>query len=338
MVLIDSVYVNNSSGLILLSYLIEKIKKNKMDLFFLFDKRTEEFFRKDENLINKIFISNSYFERKNFYKKHKNDFSHILCFGNVPPPIKMNSKVFVYFHQRLFLNIPDNFSLKMKVVYKIKQLIINYYKSNTNYWLVQTKSIQISLAEKYYKGSLNNIKILPFYPPINFESFSVKRLNNSFLYVSSSFTHKNHEQLIYAFCEAYEHLKEGSLCLTVPDSDIQLCNLIIEKNRQGYPIKNIGFIPREQLAKIYLSHEYLIFPSLSESLGLGLLEAIDGGCKIIASHLPYTFEVCEPSLTFDPLERDSIKNAIITAVSEKLPISKKLVSNDINQLFLLLTE
>ena len=114
--------------------------------------------------------------------------------------------------------------------------------------------------------------------------------------------------------------------------------MISEKLELGYPILNVGFIDRQKLVELYLSHEYLIFPSLSESFGLGLVEAIDCGCKVIVSDLSYAYEVCKPSLTFDPYNIKSIENAILTAIDGNLPHSEKIISNDIEQLISLLMD
>lgn len=338
MILLDAVFINDGGGLVLLKYLVEELHKRKLKVCYLFDARVKEDFLKNGDLDNVFFIQNSMIERRKFYKAHLHDFSQVLCFGNVPPPIRLNAIVSVYFHQRLFLDTPKDFSFKSKLMYGLKQWILKYYRFNADYWLVQTNAVQLGFAKKYLNDNISSIKVLPFYPPLDFEYNIVDRLRHTFLYVSNSSPHKNHEKLIISFCEAYDEVNKGSLCLTVPFTDVKLCNLIKEKISQGYPITNAGFVDRANLANLYLTHEYLIFPSLSESFGLGLAEAIDGGCKVLASNLPYTFQVCEPSLSFDPLDRVCIKNAIITALNENLPISKKLISNDINELILLLTE
>src|SRR5690606_28796151 len=140
------------------------------------------------------------------------------------------------------------------------------------------------------------------------------------------------------FCFAYDIEKKGNLTVTVPESDIDLCELIYRKNALGYPINNVGFIDRESLIELYLSHEYFIFPSLAESFGLGLVEAIDGGCKIIAADLCYTYEVCEPSLIFNPHSVESMRNAIVTAVQNELSYAQKLIENDISKIMQLLAD
>src|SRR5690606_24485337 len=175
-------------------------------------------------------------------------------------------------------------------------------------------------------------------PSLEFSNYYIKRAPGSFFYVSNSSPHKNHHKLIESFCLAYDEIKKGSLTITVPNSDLELCDFIKSKINLCYPIKNVGFIERQKLVELYLSHEYLIFPSLAESFGLGLAEAIDGGCKIIAADLNYTYEVCEPSLVFDPYSVESMKNAIVTAVQNELSYAQKLIENDISKIMQLLAD
>lgn len=337
MILIDSVYINNGGGLVLLQYLVDFIESQSINVFYLFDKRTEKYFNKIPINRKKI-ISNSVLERHFFYKENKKKIRSVICFGNLPPTIKLKANVLVYFHQPLFLKIPTNFSFKNKISYNFKQFYLNFFKDNADYWLVQTNYIANSFSNKYLLGSNSKIIIAPFYPPLDFGKSTQKRISDSFLYVSNSSPHKNHYKLIESFCLAYDEIKKGSLTITVPISDVNLCSLIKEKINLGYPIINVGFIEREKLAELYLSHEYLIFPSLAESFGLGLAEAIDGGCKIIAADLDYTYEVCEPSLVFNPYSVESMKNAIVTAVQNELSYAQKLIENDISKIMQLLAD
>lgn len=340
MILIDAVYINNGGGLVLLKYLIETIKSLDLEVFFVLDDRLKNQLD-DFSLVNCVYISSSFIERYRFYKNNRNKYNKVLCFGNVPPPLKLKkSEVLVYFHQPLFLDIPQDFSLKNKIIYTIKQNILSFFKENADCWLVQSPFIANNFSSKYLKSKKDKLKILPFYPELNFLKFgkNIVRKQNSFIYVSNSSPHKNHLKLIDAFCQYFDQTHLGSLTLTVPNTDIFLNNIIQEKNNLGYPIYNAGFVNREKLTELYLSHEHLIFPSLAESFGLGLVEAIDGGCKIIAADMSYTYEVCEPSLTFDPHSIESIKNAIATAIDEELPLANKLIENDISKIIRILAE
>src|SRR5690606_18756991 len=111
---------------------------------------------------NVLFRKNSMVDRFFFYYKNKKKFKSILCFGNLPPPIFVEAKVYVYFHQKLYLEIPDNFNLKNKVVFNFKRLIFNFFKNNADYWVVQSNLIKKQLGVKYFFGNVNNIVVCPF--------------------------------------------------------------------------------------------------------------------------------------------------------------------------------
>ncbi|WEI19376.1 hypothetical protein PY247_05195 [Acinetobacter proteolyticus] len=83
MILIDSVYINDGGGLVLLKYLVDVLGKTELSIFYLFDERTKDIF-KDVNS-SKLFVENKISKRKKFYDLNKNKFSSVLCFGNVPP-------------------------------------------------------------------------------------------------------------------------------------------------------------------------------------------------------------------------------------------------------------
>lgn len=335
MILIDSIYICEGGGLVLLKYLVEEIEKENLQVYYLFDERVEKDFQFIEGN-KKTVLNNSYIKRYLFYLRNKSRFSKVLCFGNVPPPIKLPSTVYVYFHQLLFLEIPNDFKLKKKCIYFLKQSIVSILKDNAKIWLVQSELVQKKLAIKYLSGNKNKVLVLPFYPPLDFNKSIIKRQANTLLYVSNSSPHKNHEVLIEAFCNIYDKLNYGKLTLTVPEVSSSLNSLIREKVGLGYPIVNSGFVDREKISILYLENEYLIFPSLTESFGLGIAEAIDGGCKVICADLPYTYEICEPSLKFNPYMIGSIEEAILIALTKKLQSSKKIINNDIFKLISIL--
>ena len=331
MILIDSVYVNEGGGLVLLKYLVTTLEKLDLDVYYLFDERVHNVFS-NINANRCQFIKNSNFLRSKFYKNLDQNFiSKVFCFGNAPPVYNLNVPVYVYFHNPTLIETHSdmNFSTKLKCFFK--QIFVNYYKKNVDIWFVQSTYMQKKLASKYFLNNSEKIKVLPFYPQLSFSN-QVDRLKNSFLYVSTTYPHKNHVRLIDAFCAAYDNVKKGKLTLTVPFSDKAICELICKKVSEGYPINNLGFIKRDDLSMIYKSSEYLIFPSLAETFGLGLAEAIDGGCKVIGADLLYTYEVCQPSLTFDPFSIISIQKAIEYSILNELKSSKKIIDNDINKL------
>lgn len=335
MILIDALYINDGGGKVLLEYLIEELKNSEKEVFYLLDKRMEQDHLKLSIGNQVLFETASLSKRKRFYVKNKNTFSTILCFGNLPPNVRVKSKVYTYFHQLLFLKVPQEMPYHKKGMYYLKTRILNHYKKNTDFWLVQTNLVKESLSKKYV---IKKEKIIckPFFPPLPRSVENFERIQNQYLYVSNAPQHKNHVRLIEAFCTFYDDYQTGNLVLTVSDDFPIIKQLIIEKQDQNYPIQNIGFVDRYQLQKYYQQSQYVVYPSLTESFGLGIIEAIENGCKIIAADLPYTYAVCEPSFVFNPHDEASMKQALIYSLENELQPSKTKVRNEINEVIKLL--
>ena len=59
-----------------------------------------------------------------------------------------------------------------------------------------------------------------------------------------------------------------------------------------------------------------------ESFGLPIIEAIDLGCKIIVSDLPFANAICKPSLVFNPIDKIEIAKTISYAMNHDLKNSR----------------
>lgn len=329
MILIDALYINNSGGKILLDYLIENLECTNLDIIYLFDSRINyptSIFKST----NKIYYTKaSTLNRLLFYLKHKKMVHKIFCFGNVPPILKIkNVTVYTYFHQMLFLKIPENIGIKMKMNLFFKKNFIFFFKNNTNYWLLQSEEMK----NLFIKNNIENYKIktIPFYKP--FKKLNLQKIKNTFLYVSSGETHKNHLNLLNAFSKFYLKYKIGKLILTISNDYQNLLSVIQDYKAIGIPIINYTYLNREDLTQIYNSTEFVIYPSLLESFGLGLAEAIDTDCKILSSDLNWSKSICIASDYFNPLSVESIENSLIRAVNNNLSPSRLIIKNQIDSL------
>ena len=316
MLLIDAIYINTGGGKILLDYLIEELEKTDKQIFYLLDKRIqkEKYVIKSTNVI--LYLKSGFFDRMNFYKKNKNRFSKVFCFGNIPPPIKLKSDVLTYFQNINYISYSKkDFSLKNRFISFLKRKILSLWKNNTDKWIVQSLYVQQKMIEKYGENK-NKIEIIPFFKSIkkNRAIDNIGKISNSFLYVSNAYPNKNHIRLIEAFCNFYDKYKIGKLTLTVSEKFDEVKKLIDSKIQQEYPIENLGYVSQDILIKSYIRSEFVIFPSTSESFGLGLIEGIEFECKIISADLPYTYAVCEPSIVFNPLSIESIEKSFDLAI------------------------
>jgi len=324
MILIDLVYIGSPGGItlskILLDYIILNEKKENFKL--LVDKKNSKYF--NEYDILKKDISKNELSRFLFYKKNANSLKSILCFANVPPPLKIKSKTFIYFHNEILLNSKDlGFSIIKKLLFRLKWIYIKL--RNFNYiWFVQTEHMKILLKKKL-KVNSNAILKSPIFD--SQKGSAISKNKNSFIYPTSNQPHKNNKRLIEAFVEAALRTEEFfTLSLT-----IDKIKLTLPKNLK---INFLGLIGQDQLSDIYDKSQFLIFPSLKESFGLPLIEGIQANCNVIASDLNYVNELVNPSYTFDPYDKKSITETILVALSNKNhPKSTVKINNSIDLIF-----
>ena len=332
MILLDSLYINNSGGKVLLDYLVGEFEKSKLNVFYLFDERCENDF-KDIPVERKIYLEASLINRLKFYKKNRRSFKKIFCFANIAPPIKIKeAQVFTYFHNVSLLEQPENYSFKEKTIKQLKKYFIKFLSRNTDFFVVQTLSVQ-NLVLRKLGIEKSKILIHPFYKEANFISNKSKD-EHTFVYISNGNTHKNHLTLFKAWEKLAELNKFPMLNVTITTNFTHLIEEINRLNEKGINIRNHGFCNPSDL---YNNSKFLIYPSLMESFGLGLIESCQADCFIIASDLPYVHDVVEPTMVFNPYDSNSIVNSIIEVFkNENLKESKLKISNEIDKIIKLL--
>ena len=336
MLLIDALYINNSGGKILLDFLIVELEKSDLEILYLLDSRIEGNHPTIKASNKVTYSEGSLAKRHFFYKKCNTLIDKVFCFGNLPPTYKLNVPVYTYFHQKLFLAIPNELPLKQKLILLVKSKVFKKLRTNTQFWMVQTEAVKKDFLNKFPDIKSENVLLMPFYPSYIDRPVDVPREKNSFVYVSNGSPHKNHLRLLESFSNFYQKRQLGKLYVTIGNEFQSLQALIADYQQKGVPIINVGFVNSFQLEQLYNKSEFLVFPSLTESFGLGLLEAMANGCKIIGADLPYTHAVCKPSLIFNPFDADSIENSFNEAINKNTKPTKQLVFNEIDKLIQIL--
>lgn len=324
MILIDLVYIDSPGGITISKLLLDHIieNKNHKNYKLLLDMRNSNYF--EHFPIEKFIISKSELSRYLFYKKKSQNFKSILCFANVPPPLKTRIKTFIYFHNEILLNQEGlNFSIIKKLIYKMKWIYIKFKNSNYD-WFVQTNHMRNLLNKKLNKSE-SDIEVYPIFQENKLKKLKKKKL--TFIYPSSNNPHKNNFRLLNAFVEAAKKTtKEIELFIT-----INKLKLDVPKNLK---INFLGLIDHSELLSHFRKVEFLIFPSLRESFGLPLIEGIKANCNIIAPNLNYVNELVNTSYTFDPYDEKSISETILVALSNKNhPKSTVKIKNSIDLIF-----
>lgn len=333
MILIDALYINMGGGKVLLDYLIQSLEQSGLAVHYLLDERVQG---KHPHIQNNTctYLTAGLKTRHAFYKSHQENFSSVLCFASIPPTIRLKAKVYTYFHQLLYLKVPRNSGFKFTLMARLKSSVSRLLKGNSDYWLVQSESVKSQLQHKYHIRE-QQVQVLPFYPAATALP-NTQQIPDTFTYVSLPASYKNHQRLLDAFQLFYQKNNIGQLNLTVNDQFPALLAQIAQLQQQGVPIINHGFLAQKELAKLYVQSAFVVYPSLAESFGLGLIEAMEYDCEILAADLPYVHAICKPALTFNPLSTQDMAETFELATKGKFSKSKQLVFNQIDQLINLL--
>lgn len=264
----------------------------------------------------------------------------VFCFGNIPPRRVLNNcETITFFQNAHLLKSIDKFcrySLKNKTRYFLLRRAVKNFSKNTDSWIFQSDYIR-SCFEKEYGVTTESADVVPFFDEQHLrktcDQITTSGPRKGFVYVSDGQPHKNHKRLL----DAWEMLPERfglnpELHLTIPSESESLIQRIATLKAKGLNVINHGRLPRERALELTAQCKFAIFPSLLETLGLGLVEGCLLGNLVIAPKNPALEEILVPSAVVDPLDSLSISDVVATACKTELSASKILVQDKIDLL------
>jgi glycosyltransferase involved in cell wall biosynthesis len=147
------------------------------------------------------------------------------------------------------------------------------------------------------------------------------------IYVTHPSEHKNHDALISALPHILEKFPTAQLLLTLerdhpPNSRYEMFVQQICKSAHELKVSSslvcLGILKHDEVTYALENSDLMVFPSLSESFGLGLVEAMAAGCPVVASDLPYAHDVAgNAAVYFDPHNPESIALAVTNVLKDE---------------------
>ncbi|MEO8071554.1 MAG: glycosyltransferase family 1 protein [Acidobacteriota bacterium] len=138
------------------------------------------------------------------------------------------------------------------------------------------------------------------------------------LYVSATYGYKNHQGLI----DAFAILKRTSglphvLLLAGSEAGIPIATLREQTARLGVAADVIFGGRLDSVAAAYQAADAFVFPSLSETFGFPVLEAMVAGCPVIATNRGATAELCaDAAALVDPTDPAAMAAAIAAVLGD----------------------
>lgn len=271
----------------------------------------------------------------------------ILCLQGVPLPFRVRARQIVFLQNRHLLEAGWLWSLPPKAALQtaLGKLLIRLFAGHAEIWMVQTPSMRRALLSRLrladadvrvvpYSG---NEGLSPIVEPMECPAARCKIAQGrvwDFLYVADGLAHKNHRRLIDAWRLLAAQGVRPTLALTLGPRDARLVAWVSEQAAQyDLPVVNLGSMSHRELLQIYRQAGALIYPSLSESLGLPLVEAAHLGVPIVAAESDYVRDVCVPVESFDPMSPHSIARAVRRALGEaEAPVRIRPVEDFVHEL------
>jgi glycosyltransferase involved in cell wall biosynthesis len=137
------------------------------------------------------------------------------------------------------------------------------------------------------------------------------------LFVSSLWPYKNCEGLLRAWPIARRELGDRQLAIVGPGRDekylARLHALAAELGITG-DVVFVGGVPLDQTVRFYQAADVCVYPSLNETFGLPILEAMACGCPVVTSDTSAMPETAGGAAVLsDPTDPASIARAIVEA-------------------------
>jgi len=101
----------------------------------------------------------------------------------------------------------------------------------------------------------------------------------------------------------------------------------IERHGLSEHVRLLGRVPHREIAHLYRAADLFIYPSLCESFGFPLVEAMAVGLPIVAGDLPLNREMCGEAAVYYPAHDPAVLAETIRSLSDDVPRQKSLAAS-----------
>lgn len=138
------------------------------------------------------------------------------------------------------------------------------------------------------------------------------------LFVSSLWQYKNCDGLLRAWALASGELGDRQLAVVGAGRDekyLASLHTLAEELGIAKDVVFVGAVPLEETVDFYRAADAFVYPSLNETFGLPILEAMACGCPVVTSDVSAMPETAgQAAVLSDPKDPESIARAIVEAV------------------------
>jgi len=272
-----------------------------------------------------------------FYFNIKSNETLLIYLSGMPPLIKSKAFTQCCFQNAniFFKNCNLNFFSWLFSLDSIRFFFFKIFSNNVDQWIVFSqfsKKILIDNNINDYKIKVVDIFSLDEQKIKfnNFKSSILSQTNKKYnlIYPADNLNHKNHINVFNALIILAKSNIYPRVLFTLDIKEKKNSRFL--KLKKLYNL-NVDFkiFKKKDMIHVYKNSEALIYPSLNETVGLPIHEALRYNLIIIASNLVYVRQFIKSNLLFDPLDPKDIARKINFFLNKK-NINFSLTKNKIN--------
>ena len=231
---------------------------------------------------------------------------NLIVLGDFPIRVKTNQIILL--HNPHLVNYKNGLNF-----FTIHRFLFKLNHKFANHCIVQTELMKDKLVS-YYPFFTNKITSI-LMPAKNIFNNDIPTIINSnelnLFYPASFYKHKNHI-LINKILNSTSFFKIKNVKFHLTITVQNWLNISKLSNLKNDNINFLGTITDLEVKEYYKKFGILFFPSIDETLGLPLIEAMKMGSYIICSDLPYAKILCgTEAIYFNPDDAGSVIDAIL---------------------------
>lgn len=232
----------------------------------------------------------------------------LIVLGDIP--LRHRYKQIVFTHRSHLISGADAGSIGGAITSAISKRIFAVNADCIHRLVVQTETMRDGL-NRTFPGLANKTAIIAQPAPEWLLSDLLNRNGRNdvpdpdrlrLFFPSAVYPHKNHDLL-------YRYVAARGLC--AQDVEIGVTTTRPDGMAVDQRIKFTGRLDSAGMRELYRTSDALLFPSLEESYGLPMVEAICVGLPIVCADRPYARALCgDRAIYFDPVDITSLHRAI----------------------------
>ena len=336
MILIDSVYINQGGGLVLLKRILETLTPKQRSVSdLLLDQRVRDLFNDksyfpsglaDFNSVE--YLTGNYMGRWKWYRKNQRKYTTVFSLSNVPPPFGVKGQtIYTYCHQ-LFMFDRSMLDTSMKFRQWIRTQVIKiHFRKSKSQVIVQTQSMAQRFIDQW-GFKTENVHQFPVFHLPNVPEVQTDK-HNAITCLTYIYDYKGHYDLLEAIADLPEAIqKRVQLTLERDQLDASKVDATVLNN-----ISFLGQMAHSDVMKEVANSAFVVHPSKAESFGLVLLECASLQVPIVCPDLPYVSDVISGAYIYKNNDIESLLETINqVSAKEKREFPKAIIKDQTQEL------